>query len=279
LQSAQMLMLGLYPPEIGASRRAAPAPWDAFTAVPIHAVALKNDNVMRPWTGKTNCRRYLKFVKALPSTRLYGEQGRKYVHFLRRIASITGMNDGEKPAKILYEINEIYEPLSSIVQHKMPLPDGISEDDLTLMRALGDWNYHHQFLGRKVGRLTGGPFVEEVARNFRRVIERQVGARLLYVYSGHQRTILGVEAALGIETARTEGPLFLGRVPPLGSRYAFELHEVTGGAYAVRLVFVSGEGEQVIRIPGCDGLMCPFERFAAIVERVAPENWRGECGF
>ena len=49
--------------------------------------------------------------------------------------------------------------MHSMVRHGMPLPKGISRADLSKMAELGDWNYHYQFLGKKVGRLTGGPFV------------------------------------------------------------------------------------------------------------------------
>ena len=232
LQTAQLLMLGLFPLGTGPdpavydkSLEAAPAAQLAFTPVPIHSVALENDSVLRPWTGAAGCKAYRKYVKQLPNTDLYRTQGSKYQDFLKHISSVTGFNEGENTSKILYQVNEIYEPLSAHVQHKIPLPQGISQADLEQMGELADWNYHHQFLGRKVGRVTGGPFVGEIVNNLREVVTGGAKARKLYLYSAHQRTILGVEAALGIETARTEGPLFTGRVPPLASHYAFELHK------------------------------------------------------
>jgi hypothetical protein len=99
----------------------------------------------------------------------------------------------------------------------------------------------------------------------------------MYVYSGHQRTLLGIDAALGIEMAHAEGPMFKGRIVPLGSHYAFELHELADGSYGVRLIFASDRGEQVITMPGCGGEMCPFDRFVEIVAEVAPTDWRKEC--
>lgn len=284
LQSAQMLVLGLYPLGTGPDPsvyepelQAAPAPELAFTAVPIHSVALENDSVLRPWTGKAKCKKYRKYVKGLSKTAIYKDQGQKYEAFLTRMSEITGVNEGEKTAKILYEINEIYEPLSSSVLHNLPLPDGVSDQDMDLMRSLADWNYHYQFLGKKVGHITGGPFVGEVAGTFRKFAEAGGKAPKLSLYSGHQRTMLGLEAALGIETRRTEGTLFKGRVPPLGSHYAFELHEVADGDYKVRLLFFSDEGERVISIPGCDGKMCSLERFLALAAEIAPKNWRKAC--
>ena len=279
-----MLVLGLYPLGTGPnpsiydkSLKAAPAPELAFTPVPIHAVALKNDSVMRPWTGKANCTKYRKYVKSLRRTPTYKKQAKKYKKFLKRMSAITGVNEGKKTRKILYEINEIYESLSANIQHNLPLPKGISSRDMELMSQLADWNYHHQFLGKRIGRLTGGPFVGEVVANFSNYIEKGGKARKFYLYSGHQRTMLGVEAALGIETARTEGPLFKGRVPPLGSHYAFELHEPKQGSFAVRLTFVSQQGEKTISIPGCPSEMCPLERFEAVAAEVVPKNWRAEC--
>jgi hypothetical protein len=284
LQTAQMLALGLYPLGSGAdpavydaSLKAAPKPGLAFTPVPVHAVALQNDAVMRPWTGQANCQRYRQFVKALPKSKLYRAQGKKFSPFLNRIASITGMQEGKSPARILYFINEIYEPLTAIIVHKKKMTDKISQRDMELMGQLSDWNYHHQFLGQKVGRLTGGPMVGEMLKNFDQFIKKPEAARKLYVYSGHQRTILGYEAAMGIETARTEGPLFKGRVPPLGSRYALELHERQPKKYSVRLKFIQGEDEKVIPIPGCTGEFCPIERFREVVSKVVPKNWRAEC--
>ncbi|WP_420346040.1 histidine phosphatase family protein [Pelagibius sp.] len=284
LQSAQMMILGLYPLGMGpdpsvylSDMEAAPGPELAFTPVPIHAVALENDAVMRPWTGRADCTRYRNFVKRLGNTELYETQGRKYEDFLRRVSAVMGVNEGERIGRMLYLVNEVYEPLSANLQHNLPLPEGISVADMEQMSALADWNYHHQFLGRSVGRLTGGSFVGEVLKNFAKVAENKPDAKRLYLYSGHQRTMLGVDAALSIETARTEGPLFTGRVPPLGSHYAFELHETAPGDFAVRMKFVTDESEQVIPIPGCDSPMCQLKTFASAVADVIPRNWRQEC--
>ncbi|NIA68087.1 histidine-type phosphatase [Pelagibius litoralis] len=285
LQSAQMMMLGMYPLGMGPDPstydpglEAAPGADLAFTPVPIHAVGLENDAVMRPWTGTASCTRYRDFVKRLANTDLYETQGRKHEDFLRRVSAVMGVNEGKKAGTVLYLINEVYEPLSANQQHSLPLPDGISAEDMEQMSALADWNYHHQFLGRSVGRLTGGSFVAEVLKNFTRVRNGHPDARRLYLYSGHQRTMLGVDAALGIETARTSGPLFKGRVPPLASHYAFELHEVSKGDYAVRLKFVTDDGEQTIQVPGCSSGMCSLKTFASSVSDAIPRNWRQECG-
>jgi TolA protein len=89
--------------------------------------------------------------------------------------------------------------------------------------------------------------------------------------------VVGVEAALGIERARTEGPFFKGKVPPLGSHYAFELHELKKGAYSVRVKFASSDGEQTIPIPGCSGEFCPLKKFRSVVASAIPKNWRAEC--
>ncbi len=284
LRTAQLLALGLFPPGTGPdasnydkSVAAAAAPDLAFKSVPIHSVALERDFVLRPWTGKARCKRYRDYVKRLPQSELYATQGSKFRDFLARMAASTGVNEGQSPAKILYLVNEIYEPLSAMVQHKMPLPADISEQDLDRLRELADWNYHHQFLGKGVGQLTGGPFVGEVISNFSKVILGEPDARKIYLYSGHQRTILGLEAALGIETFRTEGPLFRGRVPPLASRYAFELHEPTTGSYAIQLKFVAQGVETTVPIPGCGDGICPFERFAEILSKIVPQNWRRTC--
>jgi acid phosphatase len=284
LQSAQMLILGLFPLGTGpdpsiydSALSAAPAPELAFTAVPIHSVALENDSVLRPWTGKAKCTKYRRYVKGLSKTALYRDQGQRYEDFLRRMSAITGVGEGKKLAKILYEVNEIYEPLSANVQHNLALPEGISAEDMDLMGELADWNYHYQFIGKQVGRITGGPFVGEIASVFGRFVETDGKAPKLSIYSGHQRTILGLEAALGIETERTDGRLFKGRVPPLGSHYAFELHEVADGEYAVRLTFNSQEGSRAITIPGCDGEMCSLDSFMAVAREIVPTDWRKAC--
>ena len=284
LQSAQMLILGLFPLGTGpdpsvydSSLTAAPSPELSFTPVPIHSVALENDSVLRPWTGKAKCTKYRKYVKGLPKTALYRDQGQKYEDFLRRMSAITGVSEGERPAKILYEVNEIYEPLSANVLHNLALPEGITAEDMELMRQLADWNYHYQFIGKQVGRITGGPFVGEIAGLFHRFVETGGKAPKLSIYSGHQRTMLGLEAALGIETERTDGTLFKGRVPPLGSHYAFELHELAEGDYRVRLTFNSDEGSDAITIPGCDGEMCGLDNFMAVAREVVPDDWRKAC--
>jgi acid phosphatase len=284
LQSAQLLMLGLFPLGTGPDRAAygkslepAPAAGLAFNPVPVHSVALADDWVLRPYTGKANCKRYKKFVKALPKTKLYREQGEKYRDLLRRASSATGMYENEDPNKILYSINEINEVLGASVQHNFPVPPEISDQDLRMIAELSDWNYHHQFLGKGVGKLMGGGFLSELVGNFTAVAKGDPRGRKFSLYAGHQRTVLGVEAALGIETARTTSPLFGGRVPPPATYYAFELHEPTKGAFAVRLRFNAKDGEQVVPIPGCKGQICAFDDFVGMASEMVPENWREAC--
>jgi acid phosphatase len=284
LQTAQLLVLGLYPLGTGpdpsvynAALTPAPAPGQAFTAVPIHSVALQNDKILRPWTGKANCQKYRNYVKSFPKTRLYKSVAKKHRKFLKRIAAATGVNEGKPPARILYEVNNIYEPLSSMVVHGMSLPGGISTEDLQQISALADWNYHYQFLGKEVGRLTGGPFLNEVLNNFDGYAALRKKGRRFFLYSGHQRTLLGVDAALGVEKARSKGDLFVGRVPPLGSHYAFELHEFQPNKFSIRVKFVTDEGEKALQVPGCDSDMCPIETFRKAVSQAIPENWAKEC--
>ncbi len=284
LQSAQLLMLGLFPLGTGpdpavydTSLEAAPAPGQAFNPVPVHSVALENDRVLRPYTGKANCKKYKKFVKSLPKTELYRKQGRKYKDLLNLASSATGMYEGEKASKILYSINEIYEVLSASVQHNFPIPPEISDQQLQMIKALSDWNYHNQFLGKDVGKLMGGGFLAELTANFTAETKEDPRARKFSLYAGHQRTVLGVEAALGIETARTKGPLFSGRVPPPATYYLFELHEPTKGSFEVRLKFNSHGEEQTISVPGCGGPACAFETFAKLAAEMVPSDWRAAC--
>lgn len=284
LQSAQTIAFGLFPlgtgpdPSVFDNKlEAAPSKALAFTPVPVHSISLNDDSLLRPWTGQANCTRYRQYVKKLPRTDGYKKQAVKYKDFLERMASVTGYNEGEAPTKILYKVNEIYEPLSSMVQHKMKMPEGISAEDIQLLSDLSDWNYHYQFLGKGVGRLTGGTFVGEVIDNFSDVATDGPRDRKLYIYSAHQRTVLGIEAALGLETFRTEGDNFRGRVPPLSSHYAFELHETGENDFAVRVKFVLGDEEKIATLPECGQAMCPLPRFVEIFSPVVPANWRQEC--
>ena len=284
LQSAQLVMLGLYPLGTGPdpsvydkSLQAVPSPELAFTPVPIHSAPLEDDAVLRSYSGTADCKRYRKFAKSVYKTELYAAKSREYEDFLVRMASITGVAEGEKPPKILHKVNEIYEPVSAFLQHNIALPETLADEDIVLLKQLSDWNYHHQFIGKQVGSLTGGPFVGELISNFTGFIKANGEAQKLYLYLGHQRTILGVEAALGLERVRTEGPLFVGRVPPQGSHYAFELHQRGEKDYAVQIKFVTAEAEQVVELPDCGGESCSFGRFVQLYARVVPQDWRSAC--
>lgn len=284
LQSAQLVMLGLYPLGTGPdpsvydeSLEAVPSAGLAYTPVPIHSVPLKEDAVLRSYSGTANCKAYKSYVKRLKNTKLYVEQARKHENFLLRMAALTGVEEGKKPPRILYRVNEIYEPLSAFQQHNFALPAAISEQDMTLMRDLSNWNYHHQFIGPQVGSLTGGPFVGELISNVTGFIKAQGDAPKMYLYLGHQRTILGVEAALGLETARAREPFFSGRIPPQGAHYAFELHQLGDKDYALRLKFVVKDDVQLVPIPGCDGEFCPVDRFVQLYANRVPADWRSAC--
>jgi len=73
-----------------------------------------------------------------------------------------GVNADKSVGMALYVINEAYEPLSANIQHYLPLPEGIAEEDMEKMSELADWNYHHQFQGPSVD----SSFVAEVITRF-----------------------------------------------------------------------------------------------------------------
>jgi len=286
LQSAQMLALGMFPLGTGPdpavydkALTAAPAPELAFNPVPVHSVALENDAVLRPYAKPANCKAYRTFKKSLSKTKLYRDQGDKYRDLLQRVSTITGMYEGKAPSKILHAINEIHEVINADLRHKLPIPEGISLQDVQEIKDLSDWNYHHWYRGKGVGQLLGSGFLTELTNHYTAIANGDPKARKFYLYAGHQGSILGVEAGLGIEMARAEGPLFIGRVPSPASRYVFELHEPSKGSFAIRLKFVSSEdgSERLISIPGCDGEMCPLKRFADLVAKITPRDWRAAC--
>lgn len=286
LQSAQVMMLGMFPLGTGQtpqgydpSSLSLPGLYLAFTPVPVHSVALENDRLLRPWTKQANCQKYRNFVKGLAQSEAYQQKAAEYAPFLQRIAETTGFNAGEEPAKILYEINNIYEPLSAQMIHKIPIELEISEEDLQLLSDLSDWNYHQQFLGKEIGRITGGPFLQEVVNHLNSFVESGGKKRKIHLYSAHQRTLLGIQAALGIESFHAQAPLYRGRVPALASHYAFELRELAPNTYAIQLKFVSGVNgkEQVVPIPGCNGSICSLEEFKKLTAEIVPQDWRSEC--
>eukprot|EP01135_Chromosphaera_perkinsii_P007555 Nk52_evm11s914 gene=Nk52_evmTU11s914 len=268
-----MYPLGTGPSMYGANETPVPSEELSFQPVAVNTVPDGTDNLLRAWTGKTNCSLYRSHLKELVKTTIYSDKVNENREFLTRMQEVSGYRKDDSLEVFLFDINSLQEALSSELAHGFPFlgvsPSPISMDDYLKMKALGDWNYVQQFKG--FGRLLGGAFVEELINNLNGA--KAGGGPKLSIYSGHQRTFFGIEYAMNI---------LQGRVPPTGYRYEFELFSVNGGSsYGLQITGIDLLGNaEVIPIPNCtgdDGL-CPLDTFIELVSPMIPDNWELECG-
>ncbi|XP_073992396.1 venom acid phosphatase Acph-1-like isoform X2 [Rhodnius prolixus] len=106
--------------------------------------------------------------------------------------------------------------------------------------------------------------------------DKEIRSPLMYLYSGHDLTIVNAMRSLGLMTPT---PWF----PDYGATLLIELHRLIDSNekpnYVVKILYLeSGTSEKPneLKLPNCD-LQCPLEEFKRIVEPVIPKDWYEEC--
>lgn len=173
------------------------------------------------------------------------------------------------------DLMALFNTLATLYEHKHPLPENITRDDMLRIGELSGMEYKTLFGTREVIRLGIGRFLRELKEN----IENRVNSDLknnakeepkFLLYSGHDNTLVPILQAYDV---------FDGTHPFMGSHIELELwrekSKISGTPhrYFVRFIYNNRE----LTMKGCNDVMCDLNDFLKITEQFIPENYEEEC--
>ncbi|XP_054712637.1 prostatic acid phosphatase-like isoform X2 [Uloborus diversus] len=142
------------------------------------------------------------------------------------------------------------------------------------LRYVSDLSFFWSFNSPLLHRLRAGPLIQKIIEMMNKKISGDLPNQKIQVYSAHDTNIAVVLDALN---------LFNFKAPPYCSTLIFELHEMSDGINAMRLLFLnSTEPEKEMQPPhvlilnGCTEF-CPLSYVINYTKALMPDDWEKEC--
>lgn len=245
IQSAQALLIGLYPPGTGPvtvyGKDALP---DKIQIVPIRTVSSDSILFMR------NYETYITILKKyVYNSEAWQEKNKELESNYKKWSEITGT-----PINNLADLLNVGDVLICAKTQNLPLPEGLSEKDAEIIINATNWGLAEQFKNMDVSYLMGSEMLNKITSDLQNKAEGKDHYKM-YLYSGHDITILPLMALFGTPM-KTD--------PKYAANLVIELYK--DGTQ--NLVKVRYDGKYV-KLPMMNGeSSCTLETFIKNVEEV-----------
>ncbi len=248
LMSAQSFLAGLYPHGTGPTDpdSGRPALPDAAQPIPVHTIANNEETLLFPDSPLYKYDDLL--AQLVTPTPAWQEKAAALKPRFAHWSQATGLTITD-----LYQLKFLSDTLLVDRIHHVPLPPGLSADDVQTIIDAGRWVFVAGFKPERIGRITGHELLKSIADDIE-TASRQKSPLKYVLFSAHDSTILSEMSALGAP---------LDAVPPYASRLNFALFQSERGEYHVRVSF----NEQPVAVPGCGADSCSLSQFLALPGR------------
>lgn len=273
LNSALSFLLGLYPPRnqtLVTDAGNFSAPHD-IQQVPIHTVAVQNDQVLRGWLA---CPQLSKRRATFYKSKDFKEKEKESAPLRKALEIIL---DVEK-----IELKDFYNVYDYIHLHRLYNHTylNITDQQWEQVVHFADWVEYNKYSKEVIGDIGGGLLANEIALSFSKAAVAKNKEKLLY-YSAHYGTMFSLFTALGLNEAVNST---FRRIPYYASLIFIELlQDSTDEKKAiVRFSFRNGleESLEYHSIPGCED-QCSLSQFVDLIKSLRVNDiasWCQECG-
>ncbi|XP_029200114.2 prostatic acid phosphatase-like isoform X1 [Acropora millepora] len=273
LNSALSFLLGLYPPKnktIETYAGVFSAPHD-IQQVPIHTVAVQNDQLLRGWLV---CPRLNKRLTAFYESMEFKMKKTESALLRKTLEKILNIE------KI--ELTDFYNVYDYIHLHRLYNHTYLNITDKQWRQVVNvaDWVEYNKYSQEVIGDIGGGLLANEIAFSFSEAAANRSKAKLLY-YSAHYGTMFSLFTALGLNEATNST---LRRIPYYASLIFIELLQDSsdGNQFFVRFSLKNGLQEtlEYHSIPGCKD-PCALRQFINLAKSLKVTDiatWCQECG-
>lgn len=245
LESAQSLLMGLYPPGTGPVMpdNGVPALPNASQPLPIHTVPQETDTLLIPYNTAAEYQQLLQqYVMNTPEwqTKTQSLQPK-----FQAWSEATGLHITN-----LLELAVLGDILNVEQIHNVPVPAGLSAEDAQQIIDARQWSMVHATANINVAAAIGQNLLKAIVADLQ-MASQQKSALKYVLFSAHDSTLLAEMSLLNTP---------LDEVPHYASDLNFLLFEEKPDTYVVKINF----NGQLIQIPGCN-TACPLNQFIALI--------------
>ncbi|XP_071942877.1 testicular acid phosphatase homolog isoform X2 [Antedon mediterranea] len=249
IDSANWTLKGLYPNETNR--------WLNDIYVP------EGDDILFPVTYV--CSYYKKLFEKVRQSSEYKQFVNDNQEFLKYINEEAEYNYSSlsRMASKCYDFNDA---ITIEISHNLTQPQWITDEIIAKSSEIAVHYLHFLFDGNiDICRLKGGPIVQLLLGN----MEKKHSTRQVYMYSGHDTTLVPLSMALGI---------YDGAPPPPATCLGVELWNDSQNEYYVKIWYRNDStvDPYIMSLPTCTDL-CPLDEFKRILTNVLPGDIRDSC--
>lgn len=252
MQSAQMFMTGMYPPSQPVEGRA----------------GIMDINTMDPTFDDMSPNE-----KLCPKIAQYRDAFEKSPKFLAHYNNVTTKLFSDIKAALQVD-NFGYKELFLLADclnvhfcHRVEVPAAITSELYGRIMDEMTWvvySFYSYPSPQEFSRVGIGFLIKEMFEEIDEMMEDKTSRRFLF-YSGHDSTLMPLMTAFNVSN---------GKWTPYASYFIIELYEITGGSYAIRIMY-NGE---VQKLPFCeDKEICDMDTVKKYVETIVPKDRESEC--
>ncbi|KAF9815032.1 hypothetical protein SFRURICE_010590 [Spodoptera frugiperda] len=257
LMSAYTFLAGLYPP----TERQLWHPELPWQPVPVHSLPRELDNIV---AATKPCKAW----KAMYQEQLAEKNADpKFAELFDYLSKHTNQS-----MRSILPVDFLYSTLLSEQEAGLKLPEWTrtvfpSKMKTPFMLSLALLSYNES-----LQRLQVGPLLKEMKQYLDEAVRHENVDRTLYVYSGHDVTVVSLWRALGFVDLLA---------PDYGASIVLELHEdIEQESFFVKTFYRNNTKVEVpleLKLPFCDD-PCTYTQFTAHITKLIPDDWEAECG-
>ena len=247
LMSAQSFLMGLYPQGTGPSLPSGqPALPDAAQPIPIHALPAGMEFSIIYYTQPENYKDLLtRYVFSTPEWKTRNDALQpRFAHW----SQVTGIEITK-----LYQLTSVWNVLYIRKLHHVPLPPGLSADDIRTIFDAGPWAFTERFRPAEIGKFVGHPLLKTIADEIRQASQANSPLKCVLIFA-HDTTVMSQMSALGAPLKRT---------PPYAAHLHYALFDAGRQNFRIEVTY----NDKPVAIPVCGGTSCTLTQFMALADQ------------
>lgn len=256
LMSAYTFLAGLYPP----TERQLWHPEIPWQPIPVHSLPRGLDNIV---AGTKPCKLLDKMYDEQLTEK---DSDPKFTELFDYLTKYTNQS-----MRSIVPVDYLYSTLQTQQEAGLKLPEWTKNVFPTRMRLPFKLSLATLAYNESMQRLRIGPMLGEINKYFNDTKYHVNVERSLYLYSGHDVTLVALWRALGYEELLE---------PEYGSSLVLELHEdVEQSSFFVKTFYRNNTKVDVpmeLNLPFCDN-PCPYDKFIQHIGKLVPNDWESEC--
>jgi lysosomal acid phosphatase len=246
LESAQALLMGLYPPGTGPMLEdQQPALPQAVQLVPVNTVPQESDSLLIPYNDSAQY--YALLQQYVFDTPGWKEKTAELAPKFPAWSAATGMTITN-----LYQLSAVADTLFVERTHNITLPPDLSAEDVQTIIDAGQWAMVYAYKDKNVSEAIGRNLLNAIAKYIAAAGVDKAESKYV-LFSAHDNTLMSEMKLLNVP---------LDEVPHYASNLNFSVFTVKPDTYVVRIHY---NGQPVI-LPDCANVDCPLSTFLTLVK-------------